>query len=118
MTYYLRLDQGGPKESYVTLFSIQPHSPLKKILTDSLGVLAVVEKKREIYFIDSVKIHLDSVNTLGTFVEIEAIETDESTGRDLLMCQCRDFIESFGISEFDLIETSYRDLVTKPGPAS
>ncbi len=43
-----------------------PNSSLKKILAKALGILVVVDKQREIYFIDNVKFHLDTVKELGT----------------------------------------------------
>lgn len=38
----------------------------------------MVEKSREIYFIDSVKFHLDSIQSLGDFIEIESIYQGEA----------------------------------------
>jgi len=42
-----------------------------EILTNSLDVLIVVKKKRETYFINNLKFHLDTIDRLGSFVEIE-----------------------------------------------
>lgn len=72
LIFYNRERQEGPKASRVVLFENEPESSLKEILLKSLGLLAVVDKQREIYFIDNVKFHIDSVRNLGTFVEIEA----------------------------------------------
>src|SRR5579859_1997970 len=44
---------------------------LKAVLLNALPVLAIVDKRREIYFVDNVKFHLDRVVSLGTFLEIE-----------------------------------------------
>ena len=76
LIYYERPDQQGPKASNVMLYKPGPDAALKEILTQVLGVLVVVDKRREIYFIDNVKFHLDRVDHLGAFVEIEAIDTD------------------------------------------
>lgn len=115
LVFYLRNDQKGPKESHVSLLPFQQHqsfkAPLKEMLTQSLGVRTVVKKKREIYFIDNVKIHLDDVEDLGTFVEIEAIDDSGSLGKEHLQRQCRSFMELFGITEADLIDTSYERLI-------
>jgi adenylate cyclase class IV len=40
-----------------------------------------VDKKREIYFINNVKFHIDTVDGAGSFIEIEAIDNDGSSGR-------------------------------------
>lgn len=110
---YSREDKEGPKQSDVVLYKSTPSSSLKAILTKSLGVLTVVDKKREIYFIDNVKFHLDTVEGLGTFVEIEAIDKNPSIGREKLLEQCDYYLKLFKISKEDLISVSYSDLLLK-----
>jgi predicted adenylyl cyclase CyaB len=111
LVYYEREDQAGPKQSDVILMPLVANSSLKEILRKSLEVLVVVEKQREIYFIENVKFHIDIVKNLGTFVEIEAIDTDGTLGRDKLLAQCQCFLELFGIAPEDLIAVSYSDLL-------
>ncbi len=110
LVYYLRPDQGGPKTSDVLLHKVEPNSGLKDVLTRALGVLAVVDKQREIYYVENVKIHIDEVKGLGNFVEIEAAG-DENADRDHLRLQCDEFIRLFGIASSDLLEHSYSDMV-------
>jgi adenylate cyclase class 2 len=111
LIYYQRENQNGPKESQVTLFQNDPRSSLKSILQKALGILVSVEKTREIYFLDNVKFHLDSVVKLGSFVEIEAIDFDGSLGRDALYRQCEKYMSLLEISSDDLISHSYSDLL-------
>lgn len=111
LIHYHRKDTGGPKGSEVMLYPCEPGSALKKILTDALGVLVVVDKKRSIYFIDNVKFHIDSVTSLGSFVEIEAIDVDGSIGKEKLRSQCEYYISLFGISDEDMVSSSYSDLL-------
>lgn len=65
--------------------------------------LAIVDKQSEIYFVDNVKFHLDSVVNLGTFIEIEAIDRDDTLGKDKLQEQCNYYLKLFAIKESDLI---------------
>ena len=111
LIYYQRKNQEGPKQSDVTLFKSDPGSSLKEVLTKALGILVVVEKKREIYFIDNVKFHLDTVEGMGTFVEIEAIDNDRTRGKDKLLEQCHYFLSLFKIQVEDLVPVSYSDLL-------
>ena len=111
LVYYEREDQQGPKQSQVTLYPTTPRSVLKEILTTSLGILVVVKKQREIYFIDNVKFHLDTVDGLGTFAEIEAIDKEGTIGKAQLLAQCHTFLGMFKISPSDLIAVSYSDLL-------
>ena len=113
LIYYERENTRGPKKSSVTLFKNNPNSNLKGILIKSLGVLAVVDKYREIYFIDNVKFHLDNVDGLGTFVEIEALDKDESIGYDKLLEQCNYYLNLLLVSKEDLIATSYSDMLQR-----
>lgn len=108
LIYYEREDKRGPKKSRVTLFEFDPKSNLKEILVKALEVLIVVEKQREIYYIDNIKFHLDAVKDLGTFVEIEAA-SDKAEER--LYAQVREYMKLFGIKEEDLIACSYSDLL-------
>ncbi len=111
LVYYERENQAGPKQSDVILCPSTPDSALKEILIRSLGVLVGVEKQREIYFIDNVKFHIDTVKGLGSFVEIEAIDADGSFGKDKLLAQCRLFLELFKVAPEDLVAGSYSDLL-------
>ncbi|MCK5630590.1 MAG: class IV adenylate cyclase [Nanoarchaeota archaeon] len=111
LIHYQRENKEGPKQSDIILFKSDPKSSLKEILTKALGVLVVIDKKREIYFIDNVKFHIDIVEDLGTFVEIEAIDDDGSIGRDKLLEQCQSFLDLFKISQEDMISVSYSDLL-------
>jgi len=111
LVHYDRENKEGPKQSNVTLFKSDPKSSLKEILTKALGVLVVVDKSREIYFIDNVKFHIDSVKDLGTFVEIEATDADCSIGKNKLLEQCQHYLDLFKIKHENLISNSYSDLL-------
>ena len=111
LIFYEREDKAGPKQSNVILHKVEPGSNIKDLLTKSLGVLVVVDKMREIYFIDNVKFHLDNVQGLGTFVEIEAIDKDGNIGADKLLEQCNKYLELFNISQNNLLTNSYSDQI-------
>lgn len=111
LIFYKRENQAGPKASYVSLTIIPPGTNLRQTLSMSNGVMVEVDKKRGIYFIDNVKFHVDDVNGLGSFVEIEAIDRDGSIGRDELLRQCQTYMKILNINEEDLIENSYSDLL-------
>ena len=111
LIFYEREDVKGPKQSRVILHRTEPDSSLKEILTKSLGILTVVDKQREIYFIDNVKFHLDTVQNLGTFMEIEAIDTTGDISKEKLLEQCTHYLALFGTQESDLLNTSYSDQI-------
>ncbi len=113
LIFYDRENKEGPKESKVTLFKLEPESSLKQILEKSLGVMTVVDKQREIYFLDNVKFHLDDIKNLGTFLEIEAIDVVGNIGKEKLLKQCHEYMKLFDIQEKDLVSKSYSDLLLK-----
>jgi adenylate cyclase, class 2 len=112
LIYYNRESKAGPKLSEVTLYPASHNSELlKKVLTQSNGIKAEVKKKREIYFIENVKFHIDEVEGLGSFVEIEAIDEDGSKGIDFIKQQCDFYMRELQIKENDLLTVSYSDML-------
>lgn len=111
LIHYRRANQEGPKQADVLLFPSVPGSGLKEILTAALGILVVVDKEREIYFIGNVKFHIDHVKGLGFFVEIEAIDKEGTIGREKLLEQCNHYLGLFGIREEELVPVSYSDML-------
>ncbi len=111
LIFYEREDQEGPKRSNVILVDVESGSNLKTLLTKALGVLAVVDKQREGYFIENVKFHVDTVKGLGTFMEIEAIDTTGAIGRDKLLERCGHYQKLLGVQDSDLLTNSYSDQI-------
>lgn len=111
LIHYDRPNQEGPKQADVTMYTLEPDPSLKEVLVKALGVKVVVDKKREIYFIDNVKFHVDVVEGLGTFMEIEAIDTSGSIGKEKLLEQCHKYLKEMGIKDADLVPVSYSDLL-------
>jgi adenylate cyclase, class 2 len=110
LIHYDRENISGPKTSNCLLYKSNPGSSLKEILVKSLGIFKIVDKKREIFFVNNVKIHLDEVKGLGSFVEIEAISKNEDFTKEQLLSQCNHFMEIFEIETEDLIPCSYSDM--------
>lgn len=116
LIYYERNDQQGPKQSDFRLFPVHDHDTLLAILTASLGIKVVVEKFRKIYFLDNIKVHLDEVPGLGSFVEIEASNLHHTDlPVETLRSQCASLMQSFSITENDLLTNSYSDMKLELG---
>ncbi len=113
LIFYEREDFAGAKSSHVILYQHQPDKTLKEILIKTLGIKAVVDKRRKIYFIDNVKFHFDTVEGLGTFIEVEAIDKDGSIGKEKLQAQCDEYAALFNIAKGDFASVSYSDMILK-----
>ena len=114
LVFYNRDNRKGPKRCDYIIEQFEPGDTmpgkLKAILSSSLGIKVIVDKKREIYFVDNVKFHLDTVKNLGTFFEIEAIDTGAKDEKHLRR-QCDEYLEKLGITETQLLEVSYSDML-------
>lgn len=111
LIYYEREDTSGAKASHVILYQHKPDKALKDILIKTLGIKAVVDKRRKIYFINNVKFHFDTVEGLGTFLEVEAIDKDGTIGKEKLQSQCDQYALLFGIKAEDYCSVSYSDMM-------
>lgn len=114
LIHYNRVNQATAKRSEIHYY--KPHlreqsTPLKVTLEAALGIKVVVDKQRHIFFIDNVKFHLDQVQGLGTFVEIEAIDQEGTRTEETLQAQCLHYQGLLGIQPTDLIAYSYSDLL-------
>ncbi len=115
LIYYERENKDGPKSCKSIIYEPKNIENLKDILVKTHGVLVVVEKKREIYFMDNVKFHIDQVKQLGEFVEIEAMGKDGVLDQAELERQCEKYMGLFRISKNDLMTASYSDMILMKG---
>lgn len=112
MIFYNREENQGIKNSQVKFLKLEKNQvvALKQILLAVHSELIVVDKLRQIFFINNVKFHIDQVTSLGSFVEIEAIG-DKDQNFDTLVSQCDEFQTLLGIKKEDCIAASYSDLL-------
>lgn len=108
---YDRENVTGSKESRIILYQHEPNVALKNILTRQLGIKIIVDKKRKIYFIDNIKFHFDIVDNLGTFMEVEAIDSNEEFTIAELKEQCDKYYNFFELTQDNIIDKSYSDLI-------
>jgi predicted adenylyl cyclase CyaB len=110
LIWYERADQATPRICHYQLVPVLDPGILKAALAAALGVRGEVCKRREIFLWHNVRIHLDEVAGLGTFVEFEAVLSpadDLATAQDRLN-HLRDLL---GISPGDVIPQSNADLL-------
>jgi len=114
---YSRANDASSKASDYQIVEISDVAALHAALSATLGVLVVVDKHREIFLVDNVRIHLDHVVGLGDFLEFEAVlgpDHSDDDGRSQLDALSREF----GIDSTALVAGSYSDLLLeRRGPA-
>ena len=111
LVQYDRADAAAPRESRVRLVPLEPDRALDEALDAALKRDVVVRKTRHILWIGPVKFHLDEVDGLGSYVEIEAIDRDGTHGAEHLHAECSRFMSLLGIADADLEPRSYSDLL-------
>jgi predicted adenylyl cyclase CyaB len=111
LIFYQRTNSARARRSTVEMMLLPRRNSVRAILSRALGVLVVVDKRREIYFVGNVKIHLDRVRGLGAFLEVEAMTRTGDLRK--VRAQAAKFQKLFAISRADIVPLSYSDLVLK-----
>jgi predicted adenylyl cyclase CyaB len=112
LVYYERPDQGGPKRSNYHIYETHDPAGLKTTLGLALGVRGVVRKTRFLYLAGQTRIHLDDVEELGHFMELEVVLREgqsEADGQSI----AEELMARLGIRKEDLLEGAYMDLLEK-----
>ncbi len=112
LIFYEREDIKGPKRSNLKIFDIEDACQLKEVLDAALKTKIIVDKVRELWWLDNVRIHLDEVKGLGKFIEFEVVTKTE---KDIQKSteRANELMKLFEIKESDLIEKSYSDLLNR-----
>ncbi len=108
---YLRPDVEGPRRSDYRVVAVEDPESLKRLLTAILGVHRVVRKQREILLHENVRIHLDRVEGLGEFLELEAVFDGSARAEGEQRRRLRFLMAELGIRDADLVPTSYETLL-------
>ncbi len=110
LIYYTRPDQEGPKRSdYHISLTTDPEN-LKCVLEFAYGIRGIVRKTRYLYMVGQTRVHLDDVEGLGQFMELEVVLRDgqsDAEGQAI----AESLMASLGVESSDLIEGAYMDLL-------
>lgn len=110
LIYYTRPDQEGPKRSDYHISHTSDPENLKRVLALAYGIRGIVRKTRYLYIVGQTRVHLDDVEGLGQFMELEVVMKQEQSDADgeaiaeMLMA-------SLGVERSDLLEGAYIDLL-------
>jgi len=110
LIYYMRPDQEGPKRSDYHIFLTSDPEHLKRILELAYGIRGIVKKTRYLYLVDQTRVHLDDVDGLGQFIELEVVlQEGQSDGEG--QATAEGLMSALGIERSDLLEGAYMDLL-------
>lgn len=110
LIFYDRSDTLGPKPSHYLLSRTSDPGSLREVLAASLGIIGQVRKHRTLFMIGNTRVHLDEVEKLGTYVELEVVlgkgESIEA-GREIALA----LMHELRIEPADLVNGAYVDLI-------
>jgi predicted adenylyl cyclase CyaB len=110
LIFYQRTDGKAPSESKYYRSPTTDPDGLSKVLSMSLGVRGIVKKTRKLYLSGQTRIHIDEVEGLGTFMELEVVlESHQTTAKGTRIAN--DIMEALAIKESDLVDVAYIDLL-------
>ena len=110
LIFYQRPDQEGPKRSDYSLAETHDPASLKLTLSQALGVRGVVRKTRFLYMIGQTRVHLDDVEGLGHFLELEVVLRDGQSDTDG-QAIAESLMQELGVDPSALLEGAYMDLI-------
>ena len=107
---YMRTDDAAVRASAYRIIPTEHPEELRAVLDVSTGIKLVVAKRRRLFLLDNVRIHLDQVEKLGCFIELEAVVPPGSTVREQSTSLAR-VRDALGIQQRHLVGESYSDLL-------
>lgn len=112
LIFYRRNNAIGPRQSTYERYDTDHALTLEKLLTAAFGVRVIVNKHREVYLIDNVRVHFDRVEGLGNFLEFEAV-LEPGMSVEAESAKLEAFMQHLEIEPDALIAGSYADLLAE-----
>lgn len=112
LVYYERPNQDGPKRSNYQIYETGDPQRLLTTLTLALGVRGVVRKTRYLYLCGQTRIHLDDVEGLGQFMELEVVLRENQSDAEG-QAIAEELMDRLKVQKEDLLEGAYMDMLEK-----
>ncbi|CUJ44652.1 putative adenylyl cyclase CyaB [Achromobacter xylosoxidans] len=114
LIFYRRADDTGPKESFYVISPTSSPDTLRDALGLAYGVIGRVRKQRLLFMAGRTRIHLDRVEGLGEFLELEVVLRDGESA-EAGMAETRELLASLRIAPEQLVSGAYLDLLAQRG---
>lgn len=112
LIFYQRDNQRGPKASFYVRAPTSEPDALRQALTLAHGQCGRVVKQRTLYLIGRTRVHLDRVQGLGEFLELEVV-MDEAEPASAGVDEAHRLMAALGVQPHQLIEDAYVDLLAR-----
>ena len=110
LIFYRRSDEHGPKESFYVRTPTTEPDTLRQVLALAYGETGRVRKERTLFLSGRTRIHLDNVESLGHFMELEVVLRDGESAEEGVR-EAEDLMKRLGVKAADLLDRAYVDLL-------
>ncbi len=117
LIFYRRADQGGPKESFYVLAPTAAPDALREALTLANGQAGRVVKRRTLFLVGRTRVHLDRVEGLGDFMELEVVLAEDEPP-EAGVHEAHALMARLQIPADCLVEGAYHDLLRQRAMAA
>ena len=112
LIFYRRSNQSGPKESYYVRTPTAAPDSLRETLTLAYGAVGRVRKHRTLFLAGRTRIHLDAVEDLGDFLELEVVLDDDEPLENGIR-EAHRLMQQLDVTPSQLIDRAYVDLLAE-----
>jgi len=112
LIHYWRRREGDLELSDYEIVPVPEPTRTRSMLASALGIMAEVRKERTLLMRGNIRLHLDRVEGLGDFGEIEAVLESGETAESNRVA-VREILSALDIGERDLISVSYFEMMLK-----
>jgi predicted adenylyl cyclase CyaB len=117
LIFYRRADRAEPRESAFVISPTAAPDSLREALSMAYGEAGRVRKHRTLYLVGRTRVHLDRVEGLGPFLELEVVLSEDESP-EAGVEEARGWMAALGIADAQLVEGAYVDLLGRPAGAS
>lgn len=111
LIFYDRSNHVGPKQSSYCKSEISDPQGVKEALSKALGIKGFVRKTRRFYLYNQTRIHIDDVEGLGNFLELEVMLNGNQNTEDGIAI-AEDIMIQLKIDKHDLVDLAYVDFIS------
>lgn len=111
---YQRSNEAGPRQSRYSIRPVKFPAITRLLLGLTRGTVVEVIKERQLWLWRGVRIHVDRVEGLGDFMELEAVVADIGDQQEAKK-RCEELMRVLHIEEASLVSVAYADLLLVDG---
>jgi predicted adenylyl cyclase CyaB len=110
LIFYRREDVHGPKESFYVRSPTSTPETLRECLSLAYGPVGRVRKQRTVFLVGRTRVHLDKVEALGHFLELEVVLADDES-IEAGTREAYELMQKLGVRQSQLVQRAYVDLL-------